>query len=81
MLFHVYGEQAVSQWLAMILVLAALILLNEFARKTKMGGLIMFGVVPAVLTIYFIAVAVGAAGGAEWALNNQTYLYMNGWFH
>ena len=81
MLFHVYGEQAVSQWLAMILVLTALILLNEFSRRTKMGGLFMFGVVPAVLTIYFIAVAVGAATGAEWALNNQTYLYMNGWFH
>ena len=64
MLFHVYGEQAVSQWLAMILVLTALILLNEFSRRTKMGGLFMFGVVPAVLTIYFIAVAVGAATGA-----------------
>ena len=81
MLFHVYGDQAVSQWLAMILVLAALILLNEFSRRTKTGGLIMFGVVPAILTVYFIAVAVGAAGGAQWALNNQTYLYMNGWFH
>ena len=33
MFFHVYGEQALSQWLAMILVLAALILLNEFAKN------------------------------------------------
>ena len=24
---------------------------------------------------------IGAAMGAEWALNNQTYIYMNGWFH
>ena len=23
---------------------------------------------------------IGAAMGAEWALNNQTYIYMNGWF-
>ena len=81
MLFHVYGEHAVSQWLAMILVLVALILLNEFARRTKAGGLIMFGVVPAVLTVYFVAIAIGGATGADWALNNQTYLYMNGWFH
>ena len=36
---------------------------------------------PAALTVYFIAIYVGAAMGAEWALNNSTYVYMNGWFH
>ena len=41
----------------------------------------MFFVIPAILTVYFIAIAVGAKTGASWALNNQTYLYMNGWFH
>ena len=76
MLFHVYGENALYQWLAMFVVLAALILLNEFARRTKLGGLITFGVVPIVLTIYFVAIAIGASSGAEWALTNQTYLYM-----
>lgn len=81
MLFHVYGANALSQWIAMFCVLAALILLNEFSRRTKTGGLIMFGLVPAALTVYFIAIAVGASKGASWALNNQTYLYMNGWFH
>ena len=81
MLFHVYGEHALSQWAMMLLVLAALILLNEFSRRTKTGGLIMFGAVPAVLTIYFIAIAIGAKMGAQWALTNQTYVYMNGWFH
>lgn len=81
MLFQVYGSNALYQWIAMIGVLIGLILLNEFARRTKVGGLIMFGAVPAVLTVYFIAIAVGAASGAEWALKNQTYLYMNGWFH
>ena len=60
MLFHVYGENALPQWIAMLGVLAALILLNEVARRTKAGG---------------------AKTGASWALNNQTYLYMNGWFH
>ena len=60
MLFHVYGAEAVPQWIAMLGVLAALILLNEFARRTKAGGIIMFFVIPAALTVYFIAIAVGA---------------------
>lgn len=81
MLFHVYGSNAVYQWAAMLGVLLALILLNEFSRRTKIGGLFMFGILPAALTVYFVVVAVAAGGGAEWALNNQTYLYMNGWFH
>ena len=81
MLFHVYGSEAIPQWIAMLGVLAALILLNEFARRTKAGGIIMFFVIPAVLTVYFLAIAVGAGMGAQWALENQTHVYMNGWFH
>lgn len=68
------------QVVMMLVVLAGLILLNEAAR-TKAGGLIIFGAVPAILTVYFIAIAVGVSLGADWALNNQTHLYMNGWFH
>lgn len=60
MLFHVYGENALPQWIAMLGVLAALILLNEVARRTKAGGIFMFFVIPAILTVYFIAIAVGA---------------------
>ena len=41
MLFHVYGDNAIYQWLVMLAVLAGLILLNEFARRTKAGGLVM----------------------------------------
>ena len=81
MLFHVYGDAAIYQWIAMIGVLVGLILLNEFARKTKFGGAVMFFALPAILTVYFVAIQIGVAVGAEWALNNQTYLYMNGWFH
>ncbi|MBQ4168440.1 MAG: hypothetical protein II599_01225 [Bacteroidales bacterium] len=65
----------------LLVVLIGLILLNEFARRTKAGGRIMFFVIPAILTVYFLAIAIGAASGAEWALKNQTYMYMNGWFH
>lgn len=81
MLFHVYGDMAVYQWIAMAGVLLGLILLNEFARKTKFGGAVMFFVLPAILTVYFVAIQIGVALKADWALNNQTYLYMNGWFH
>ncbi len=81
MFFHVYGDMAIYQWLAMLGVLLGLILLNEFARRTKFGGAVMFFVIPVALTIYFAAIQIGAHTGAEWALKNQTYVYMNGWFH
>ena len=81
MLFHVYGGNAVYQWIAMLAVLAGLILLNEFARRTQFGGLVMFGIIPLALTVYFIVIAVCAGQGIDWAVNNQTHLYMNGWFH
>ena len=42
MFFQVYGANALSQWGMMIVVLLGLILLNEFARRTKLGGSIMF---------------------------------------
>jgi len=81
MLFHVYGANALAQWGMMLVVLLSLILLNEFARKTKFGGAIMFFAIPAALTAYFVAIAIGAHAGAEWAVNNQTHIYMDGWFH
>ena len=81
MLFQIYGETAVFQLLGWLLVFVGLILANEFARRTKVGGVICFLAFPAALTVYFISIFVGAAMGAEWALNNPTYVYMNGWFH
>ncbi|MCF0104746.1 MAG: hypothetical protein HUJ51_05125 [Eggerthellaceae bacterium] len=81
MLFQVYGEKAFFQWAAMLGIIVVLILLNEFARRTKVGGIITFGAVPICLTVYFVAIGVGASIGAKWALDNQTCIYMNGWFH
>ena len=81
MLFQIYGETAAFQLLGWLMVFVGLILANEFARRTKFGGIACFLVLPAVLTVYFISIYVGAAMGAEWALNNPTYVYMNGWFH
>ena len=81
MLFQIYGETAGFQLLGWLLVFVGLILANEFSRRTKVGGVICFLAIPAALTVYFISIYVGAAMGAEWALNNPTYVYMNGWFH
>lgn len=81
MLFQVYGEGSIWQVLGWVLVFTALIVVNEIARRTKAGGYTVFLAIPAALTVYFIAIAVGAAAGADWALNNQTYIHMNSWFH
>ena len=81
MLFQLYGERAGFQLLGWLLVFLGLILTHEIARRSKKGGIFFFLVLPGVLTVYFIAVAVGASMGAQWALNNPTYLYMNSWFH
>ena len=81
MLFDVYGANAPFQWMGLIMVLAALIICNEFARRSKFGGCFMFFGVCAAMTVYCIAIEAGAAMGAEWALNNPTHTDMNSWFH
>ena len=81
MLFQIYGQNAGWQLLGWLLVFVGLILVNELSRRTKQGGIFFFLILPAGLTVYFVAVAVGASMGAEWALNNPTYLHMNSWFH
>ena len=81
MLFQIYGEQAVFQLLGWLMVFVGLILANEFARRTKWGGIVCFLILPGALTVYFISIYVGAAMGAQWALTNPTYVYMNSWFH
>ncbi len=81
MLFEVYGDNAAFQWLGWALVFVGLIAANEVARRSKIGGIACFLGLPAVLTVYFIAIYVGAATGADWALNNPTYVHMNSWFH
>lgn len=81
MFFEIYGQTAGYQLLGWLLVFVGLILANEFARRTKIGGITCFLVIPAILTAYFIAIYIGAANGAEWALSNDTYVHMNSWFH
>lgn len=77
MLFQLYGSTAMTQLLGWVLVFAGLVILNEIGRRTKIGGIMLFVIIPAILTIYFIAIQAGLFGGHS----NQTYEYMNGWFH
>ena len=81
MLFNVYGDHAIFQWLGWIAVFVALIVTNEIARRSKAGGIFMFVVLPLAMTIYCIAIAIGVANGQEWAINNPTNIYQNSWFH
>ena len=77
MLFQLYGSTAMTQLLGWVLVFAGLVILNEIGRRTKIGGIVIFVIIPDILTIYFIAIQAGLFGGHS----NQTYEYMNGWFH
>lgn len=81
MLFDVYGPNALYQWLGLAMVLIALILLNEIARRTKAGGMFFFFGVAGAMTIYCLVVEISAGMGMEWALTNPTHTEMNSWFH
>ena len=77
MLFQLYGQAASMQLLGWVMVFCGLILMNEIGRRTKTGGIIVFVIIPTILTIYFIAAHLGAFGGAS----NPTVAFMDGWFH
>lgn len=81
MLFQIYGDMAGWQLLGWALVFVGLIITNEIARRTKAGGIFFFLALPAALTVYFIVINVAAKSGADWAVNNQTVVHMNSWFH
>ena len=81
MFFQVYGENSFYQFLGFILVFIGLILSNEFARRSVHGGFISFLLLPILITIYLFIVNICAELGYKWALNNSTYIRMNGWFH
>ena len=66
MFFQLYGETAGWQLLGWLMVFAGLVVMNEVARRSKAGG---------------IAINIRAPNGAEGALNNDTYVHMNSWFH
>ncbi|MCF0140607.1 MAG: hypothetical protein HUJ78_01075 [Mogibacterium sp.] len=77
MLFQIYGSTSGTQILGWVAVFVGLIVMNEIARRTKTGGIIVLVIIPTILLVYFIGIQFGAFGGH----NNPTYEYMNGWFH
>ncbi|MCR4710031.1 MAG: DUF5692 family protein [Clostridiales bacterium] len=77
MLFQLYSSHAGMQLLGWLLVFAGLILMNEIGRRTKAGGMVIFVIIPAILTVYFILAHCGMFGGE----NNPTVAIMDGWFH
>ena len=81
MFFNVYGENSLYQFLGLFLVFIGLILSNEFARRSKYGGIISFIIISIILTIYFISIYICTAAGQNWAKTNGTYVHMNSWFH
>ena len=68
MLFQIYGSTSATQLVGWLLVFAGLIITNEIARRTKAGGMVIFVIIPLILTVYFIGMHLGAFGGA----NNPT---------
>ena len=77
MLFQLYSSHAGMQLLGWVLVFVGLILMNELGRRTKAGGMVIFVIIPIILTVYFILAHVGMFGGE----NNPTVAIMDGWFH
>ena len=77
MLFQLYSSQSSMQLIGWLLVFVGLILVNEIGRRTKAGGMVVFVIIPCILTVYFILAHVGMFGGKD----NPTVAYMDGWFH
>lgn len=78
MLFQIYGATAATQLLGWLIVFLGLILINELGRRTKWGGILVFMIVPAALTILFVVAQIGKHSFAStWYL----ITHMDGWFH
>lgn len=82
MFFNVYGSLSLYQLIGWALAFVGLIVCNELARRTKIGGIIFFLVIPGLLTLYFIVLNIWAnVDSSSWAAQNWTYTKMNSWFH
>ena len=78
MIFNIYGTYSLYQLLGWVLVFVGLIVCNELARRTKIGGIIFFLAIPACLTIYFVILTVwGSVDSNSWAASNWTFTKMN----
>jgi len=61
-----FEAQPLSNWLMLLLVFAALILLNELGRRYKVGGILLFMVLPLVLTIFVWPTTTRGTSVSDW---------------
>ena len=64
MFFQLYSSHAAMQLIGWVMVFVGLIVMNEIGRRTKVGGMVVFVIIPAILTLYFILAHVGMFGGS-----------------
>ena len=80
MFFQTYGDGALIQWAGMLAALVGLIVLNEIARRTKLGGILLLFVLPILVTIYLIAIQFIDFNSLP-SFAQDTVTEMNSWFH
>jgi len=61
-----FEAQPLSNWLMLLLVFVALIVLNELGRRYKVGGIVLFMVLPLVLSIFVWPTTTKGTSVSDW---------------
>ena len=61
-----FEAQPLSNWLMLLLVFVALIVLNELGRRYKVGGILLFMVLPLVLSIFVWPTTTKGTSVSDW---------------
>jgi hypothetical protein len=61
-----YEVQPLSNWLMLLLVFVVLIVLNELGRRYKIGGIVLFMVLPLVLSIFVWPTTTKGTSVSDW---------------
>lgn len=61
-----YEAQPLSNWLMLLLVFVVLIVLNELGRRYKIGGIVLFMVLPLVLSIFVWPTTTKGTSVSDW---------------
>ena len=68
------------QWVGMLAALIGLIVVNELARRTKLGGILLLFVFPLLVTVYLVAIQFLPVESLP-SFAQDTLKEMNSWFH